>query len=57
MRQTRAGKSAPGPSYLAPKPDPIILARDFDDTEGATQQAVEWVGKGHVLEVDVPRNS
>lgn len=53
----RAAKSKPVPSYLLPKPDPIILNRDFDKIPEAEDEAISWVGKGHILETDIPRGN
>lgn len=52
MPETRPSKH--GPAYLAPKPDPIILARDFDAIEEAEEQHVSWVGKGHLFDATQP---
>jgi hypothetical protein len=45
MPETRPSKH--GPAYLATKPDPIILARDFDQIPEAEEQHVSWINRGH----------
>ena len=57
----RAGKHAPVGQYPIRTPSAVALyptvLSDFDSIDQAERDAVTWVSRGHVLEVDVPRNS
>jgi len=57
MAHHLTGRKPGLPAYLLPKPDPIILGRDFDKIPEAEDEAISWVSKGHVLETDLPRGS
>lgn len=58
MRQPRSGHSRPLPRiFVLNTPIRETLLRDYDDIEREETRAADWIRRGHLFEVDIPRGS